>query len=73
MFGNKLVDLLYFDLGQWEESSRESARGARVEFDGVVPDRMRRESLGLLLAKDFGMPSVASRDFLVIGGLLWGV
>ncbi len=73
MFVDELVDLLYFHLGEGEKPSGEGTRHAREEFDGMIPDQVSGEPLGLLFAKDFGVPSIASRDLLVIGSFVWGV
>ena len=48
-------------------------RCAGKKFDGMVPDRMAWEPLGLLFTKDLHVTSIMSGDFLVVGGLFWGM
>ena len=67
------MDFLYFHLCEGKKPSGEGTRCARKEFNGVVPDRVSGESLGLLFTKDFGMPLIVLGDLLVIGSFLWGV
>jgi hypothetical protein len=45
VFLNELVAFHDFFLGEWEETSRECGGGAMEELNGVIPDRMSRQSL----------------------------
>ena len=66
MFGHELVDLLYFELGEGEQSPWKGMGRIRKEFNSVVPNRMAWEPLGLFFAKDFGMTSIVSGDLLMV-------
>ncbi len=60
------MNFLDFFLIKREQSSWHRRWGSWQQLDGVIPDGMFRESLGLFLAEDFAMFRVFLWDFCIV-------
>jgi hypothetical protein len=60
---HKLVAFHNLFLSKWKESSGECGWSSRQEFNGMVPNGMGWQSLGILFTEYLCMPMVFCRDF----------